>query len=91
MFSYGDERMDISASGFDDKDRELLGRRTYKKFETTGLISRMTNRFRRGSMQRKNMLLRPLKMLHWNNSTLLHGLQSSLSRPNRALTFRLLA
>jgi dihydrofolate reductase len=33
MFSYGDERMDISASGFDDKDRELLGRRTYEKFE----------------------------------------------------------
>ena len=29
MFAYGDESMDISAPGFDGKDRELvLGRRT---------------------------------------------------------------
>lgn len=34
MFGYGDESMDISASGFDGKDRELvLGRRTYQIFE----------------------------------------------------------
>jgi len=34
MFNYGDEAMDISAWGFDGKDRELvLGRRTYEIFE----------------------------------------------------------
>ena len=33
-FSYWDESMDTSASGFDGKDRELvLGRRTYEIFE----------------------------------------------------------
>ena len=34
MFNYGDEAMDLSASGFDGKNRELvLGRRTYEIFE----------------------------------------------------------
>lgn len=34
MFGYADESMDISASGFDGKDREVvLGRRTYEIFE----------------------------------------------------------
>jgi dihydrofolate reductase len=34
MFDDADNRMDISASGFDAKDRELvLGRRTYPIFE----------------------------------------------------------
>jgi len=33
-FNYWDEGIDISASGFDGKDRELvLGRRTYEIFE----------------------------------------------------------
>jgi hypothetical protein len=34
MFGLGDEGVDISASGFDGKDRELvLGRRTYEIVE----------------------------------------------------------
>ena len=34
MFNYVDEGMDLSAAGFDGKDRELvLGRRTYEIFE----------------------------------------------------------
>ncbi len=34
MFNYWDDVMDLSASGFDGKDRELvLGRRTYEIFE----------------------------------------------------------
>jgi hypothetical protein len=60
MFAYReDESMDISASGFDGKDRELvLGRRTLSYSKRTGLISRMTIRLRRRSMRRKSMLLR---------------------------------
>jgi len=63
MFGYGVESIDISASGFDGKDRELvLGRRTYdhpiaKTFNAT----------------KKYVASRTLTTLHWNNSTLLHG------------------
>src|SRR2546422_3180823 len=33
-FAFGDEAMDLSAAGFDGKDRELvLGRKTYEIFE----------------------------------------------------------
>ena len=47
MFGYGDENMDISASGFDGKDRELvLGRRTYEIFEAyySNAPGRLTDR-----------------------------------------------
>jgi dihydrofolate reductase len=75
MFGYGDESMDISASGFDGKDRELvLGRRTYQIFEAywpyqpdDHPIAKTLN------AAKKYVASRTLTMLHWNNSTLLHG------------------
>lgn len=75
MFSYRNEGMDVSASGFDGKGRELvLGRRTYEIFEAywpyqpdDDPIARTLN------AARKHVASRTLKTLHWNNSTLLHG------------------
>jgi dihydrofolate reductase len=75
MFGYGDESMDFSASGFDGKDRELvLGRRTYQIFEAywpyqpgDDPIATTLN------AAKKHVASRTLTMLHWNNSTLLHG------------------
>ena len=75
MFGYGDESVDISASGFDGKDRELvLGRRTYQIFEAywpyqpdDQPIAKTLN------AAKKHVASRTLTMLHWNNSTLLHG------------------
>ncbi len=75
MFGYADESMDISASGFDGKDRELvLGRRTYQIFEAfwpyqpdDHPIAKTLN------AAKKHVASRTLTMLHWSNSTLLHG------------------
>ncbi len=75
MFGYDDESMDISASGFDGKGRELvLGRRTYEIFEAywpyqpdDDPIATTLN------AAKKHVASRTLTMLHWNNSTLLHG------------------
>jgi dihydrofolate reductase len=75
MFGYGDESMDISTAGFDGKDRELvLGRRTYEIFEAywpyqpdDHPIAKTLN------AAKKYVASRTLTMLHWNNSTLLHG------------------
>jgi len=75
MFGYADESMDISASGFDGKDRELvLGRRTYEIFEAywpyqpdDDPIARTLN------AAKKYVASRTLTTLRWNNSTLLHG------------------
>ena len=75
MFGYGDDGMDISASGFDGKDRELvLGRRTYQIFEAywpyqpdDHPIAKTLN------AAKKYVASRTLTMLHWNNSTPLHG------------------
>ena len=75
MFGYADESMDISAAGFDGKDRELvLGRRTYQIFEAywpyqpdDHPIAKTLN------AAKKHVASRTLTMLHWNNSTLLHG------------------
>ena len=75
MFGYGDESMDISESGFDGKDREVvLGRRTYEIFEAywpyqpdDHPIAKTLN------AAKKYVASRTLTMLHWNNSTLLHG------------------
>lgn len=74
-FNYWDEGMDISTSGFDGKDRELvLGRRTYEIFEAywpyqpnEDPIAITLN------AAKKYVASRTLTMLHWNNSTLLHG------------------
>ncbi len=75
MFSYADESMDISASGFDGKDRELvLGRRTYQIFEAfwpyqpdDHPVAKTLN------AAKKHVASRTLTTLHWNNSTLLDG------------------
>ena len=75
MWGYGDDSMDMSASGFDGKDRELvLGRRTYQIFEAywpyqpdDHPIAKTLN------AAKKYVASRTLTTLHWNNSTLLHG------------------
>ena len=75
MFRYADESMDISASGFDGKDRELvLGRRTYQIFEAywpyqpdDDPIAKTLN------AAKKHVASRTLTTLRWNNSTLLQG------------------
>jgi dihydrofolate reductase len=75
MFDYGDDSTDISAAGFDGKDRELvLGRRTYQIFEAYWPyqpddvpIAKTFN------AAKKYVASRTLTTLHWNNSTLLQG------------------
>lgn len=75
MFNYADESMDISAAGFDGKDRELLlGRRTYEIFAAywpyqpdDHPVAKTLN------AAKKHVASRTLKTLGWNNSTLLHG------------------
>lgn len=75
MFRYADESMDISAAGFDGKDRELLlGRRTYEIFEAYWPyqpddlpVARTLN------AAKKHVASRSLTTLHWNNSFLLKG------------------
>src|SRR5512137_3190679 len=75
MFGYADEGMDLSASGFDGKDRDLvLGRRTYQIFEgywphqpEGDPVARTLN------AARKHVASRSLATLHWSNSTLLEG------------------
>ena len=75
MFAYADASVDISAAGFDGKDRELvLGRRTYQIFEAywpyqpdDHPIAKTLN------AAKKYVASRTLTRLHWNNSTLLQG------------------
>ena len=75
MFSYADESMDISAAGFDGKDRELvLGRRTYQIFEAYWPYQPNDHPIAKTlNAARKHVVSRTLTMLHWNNSALLHG------------------
>lgn len=76
MFAYReDESMDISGSGFDAKDRELvLGRRTYEIFETYWPHQPDDNPIAKTfNATKKYVASRTLTVLRWNNSTLLHG------------------
>jgi dihydrofolate reductase len=75
MFGYGDESMDISASGFDGKGRELvLGRRTYQIFEAYWPYQRDDHPIAKTlNAAKKYVASRTLTTLDWNNSTLLHG------------------
>jgi dihydrofolate reductase len=76
MFAYrGDESMDISASGFDGKDRELvLGRRTYEIFEAYWPFQPDDHPTAKTfNAAKKYVASRTLTILRWNNSTLLHG------------------
>ncbi len=75
MFAYGDESMDISAAGFDGKDRELvLGRRTYEIFEAYWPYQPADQPIAKTlNAAKKYVASRTLTVLRWNNSTLLHG------------------
>jgi dihydrofolate reductase len=74
-FAFWDDAMDLSAAGFDGKDRELvLGRKTYEIFEAywphqseDHPIAKTFNAIR------KHVASRTLKELKWNNSSLLGG------------------
>lgn len=73
MFSYGDEGMDISASGFDGKDRDIvLGRKTYEIFEAYWPYQPADNPIAQTlNAAKKYVASRTLKTLQWKNSVLL--------------------
>ena len=75
MFAYGDDSTDISAAGFDGKGRELvLGRRTYQIFEAYWPYQPEDHPLAKTfNAAKKYVASRTLRMLDWNNSTLLHG------------------
>ncbi len=75
MFAFADESMDVSAAGFDGKDRELvLGRRTYEIFEAYWPYQAADNPIAKTlNAAKKHVASRTRTTLHWNNSTLLHG------------------
>jgi dihydrofolate reductase len=74
-FNYFDETMDISASGLDGKNRELiLGRKTYEIFAGYWPYQAADNPIAKTlNAAKKYVASRTLTMLDWNNSTLLHG------------------
>ncbi len=74
-FNYWDEGIDISASGFDGRNRELvLGRKTYEIFEAYWPYQPADNPVAQTlNAATKHVASRTLTTLHWNNSTLLHG------------------
>jgi dihydrofolate reductase len=75
MFNYADESVDISAAGFDGKDRELvLGRRTYEIFEAYWPYQPEGDPIAKSlNAAKKYVASRTRTTLHWNNSTLLEG------------------
>ena len=75
MFAYADESMDISAAGFDGKDRVLvLGRKTYEIFEAFWPYQPKDDSVAKTlNAAEKHVASRTLTALSWNNSTLLHG------------------
>jgi dihydrofolate reductase len=72
-FAFEDEAMDLSAAGFDGKDRELvLGRKTYEIFEAYWPHESEDNPIARTfNAAKKHVASRTLKSLKWNNSSLL--------------------
>jgi len=74
-FNYWGEAMDISASGFDGKERELvLGRRTYEIFEAYWPYQPADDPIARTlNAAKKYVASRTLTKLQWNNSILLEG------------------
>ena len=75
MFAYGDDATDLSAAGFDGRDRDLvLGRRTYQIFEAYWPYQPPDHPIAATfNAAKKYVASRTLKALDWNNSTLLHG------------------
>jgi dihydrofolate reductase len=74
-FAFWDEATDLSAAGFDGKDRELvLGRKTYEIFESYWPHQSEDNPIARTfNAAKKHVASRTLKSLKWNNSSLLGG------------------
>lgn len=75
LFNYMDEAVDISAAGFDGKDRELLlGRKTYEIFAAYWPYQSHDNPIAKiFNATKKHIASRTLTELHWRNSTLLGG------------------
>ncbi|MEO6138681.1 MAG: dihydrofolate reductase family protein [Luteimonas sp.] len=75
VFPYGVENTDISASGFDGKDRELvLGRRTYEIFQAYWPYQPDDHPIAKTfNATKKHVASRTLTKLDWHNSTLLRG------------------
>src|SRR5512139_235469 len=76
QFAFGDAGMDLSdlsAAGFDGKDRELvLGRKTYEIFEAYWPYQGVDDPIARTlNAAKKHVASRTLKSLQWNNSSLL--------------------
>ena len=67
--------MDLSAAGFDGKDRELvLGRKTYELFEGYWPYQPEENPIARTfNAAKKHVASRTLKSLRWNNASVLGG------------------
>ncbi len=74
-FAFWNETTDISAAGFDGKDRELvLGRKTYEIFESYWPRQSEDNPVAKTfNAAKKHVASRTLKSLRWNNSSLLGG------------------
>ena len=74
-FPFFDDSVDLSGSGFDAKDRELvLGRRTYEVFEAYWPYQAADDPIARTfNATRKYVASRTLNEVAWNNSTLLRG------------------
>lgn len=75
LFPFWDAEMDLSASGFDGKDRELvLGRKTYEIFEAYWPYQPEDDPIAKSlNAAKKHVASRSLKSLQWNNSSLLGG------------------
>ncbi len=75
MFRYGVANADISAAGFDGKDRELvLGRRTYEIFAAYWPCQPDDHPIAKTfNATKKHVASRTLTTLGWNNSSVLHG------------------
>jgi len=74
-FAFWDDEMDLSAAGFDGKDRELvLGRKTYEIFAGYWPYQTEDNAIARTfNAAKKHVASRTLKSLQWNNSSVLGG------------------
>lgn len=75
MFAFMDAEMDMSAAGFDGKDRELvLGRRTYDIFAAFWPYQPDDNPVARTlNAARKHVASRTVKSVQWNNSAVVGG------------------
>ncbi|WP_369657484.1 dihydrofolate reductase family protein [Variovorax sp. V213] len=75
LFAFGGAGMDLSAAGFDGKDRELvLGRRTYEIFEAYWPYQPAHDPIARTlNAAKKHVASRTPKSLQWNNSSWLGG------------------